>query len=81
MSFVSINAITVPEDRREVFEQRFAGSGASVGEAPGFEAYELMRPAGDGPYFVYTRWRSREDFEAFCAAEKGIRTGLQDKRD
>ena len=65
MSFVSINAITVPEDRREAIEERFAAAGGHVSDAPGFEAFEFMRPAGDGPYFVYTRWRAREDFEAW----------------
>ncbi len=69
MSFVSINAITVPEERREVFEERFAAAGAHVSDAPGFEAFEFMRPAGEGPYFVYTRWRAREDFEAWKSSE------------
>ena len=40
-----INAITVPEKRREVFEQRFAEGGRHVSLAQGFEPFELMRPA------------------------------------
>ncbi len=69
MSFVVINAITVPEERRETFEGRFAGSGGHVSQAPGFEAYELMRPASGDQYFVYTRWRSRDDFDAWKTSE------------
>ena len=29
----------------------------------GFEGFELLRPVeGDHRYYVYTRWRSEEDF-------------------
>ena len=65
MSVVVINAVTVPEERREEFEARFAGRAGHVAKAPGFEAFELMRPASGGRYFVYTRWRSQEDFDAW----------------
>lgn len=65
MSLVVINAVTVPEDRRQEFEARFAARAGHVAGAPGFEAFELMRPASGGQYFVYTRWRSQEDFDAW----------------
>ncbi|MQA95695.1 MAG: antibiotic biosynthesis monooxygenase [Streptosporangiales bacterium] len=66
MSVVKINAITVPADRREDFEKRFAGRAGMVEHAEGFEHFELLRPSGDDDrYFVYTRWRSEDDFQAW----------------
>ena len=38
--------------------------------APGFERFELLRPVeGTSDYLVYTRWRSREDFEAWQTSQ------------
>ncbi len=66
MSVVKINAITVPEDRRQEFERRFANRAGEVGKSPGFESFELLRPDdGRDVYFVYTRWRSNDDFMAW----------------
>jgi heme-degrading monooxygenase HmoA len=40
-----------------------------VASAPGFEAFELLRPADDRDvYLVYTRWRSEADFERWAAS-------------
>jgi heme oxygenase (mycobilin-producing) len=66
MSYVAINVLTVPEGRGEVLEQRFAGRAGTVDAAPGFEHFELLRPVeGTGSYLVYTRWRTREDYQAW----------------
>ena len=66
MSVVRINAITVPADRVQEFERRFAARAGEVSKAPGFETFELMRPTdGRDVYLVYTRWRSEEDFQAW----------------
>lgn len=66
MSVVRINAITVPTDRVEEFERRFAARAGEVSKATGFETFELMRPTdGRDVYLVYTRWRSEEDFQAW----------------
>lgn len=65
MSVVVINAVTVPSERREEFEARFAARAGQVSKAPGFEAFELLRPDEGDRYLVYTRWRGREDFEAW----------------
>ncbi len=64
MSIVRINAITVPKDRAEELERRFAARAGEVSSSPGFEAFELMRPTDDRDvYLVYTRWASRADFD------------------
>lgn len=66
MSIVRINAITVPPERAEDLERRFAARAGEVGSAPGFEEFALLRPAdGRETYLVYTRWRSQEDFDAW----------------
>ncbi|MGH2725914.1 MAG: antibiotic biosynthesis monooxygenase family protein [Actinomycetota bacterium] len=65
MSVVVINAVEVPAERREEFEARFAARAGHVSKAEGFEAFELLRPDGAEKYLVYTRWRGREDFDAW----------------
>ena len=70
MAYVAINVLTVPDGRGEVLEQRFGARAGSVERAAGFERFELLRPvAGTSDYLVYTRWRSREDFEAWTASQ------------
>jgi len=69
MSHVAINVLTVPGEKRELLEQRFAGRAGSVEQAPGFEHFELLRPVGGtDQYLVYTRWRDRESFDAWTAS-------------
>jgi heme-degrading monooxygenase HmoA len=61
-----MNVIDVPVDRKDEFEQRFARRAAQVHASPGFEAFELLKPADDNTkYIVYTRWTSKDDFEAW----------------
>jgi heme-degrading monooxygenase HmoA len=65
MSIVVINAVTVSEEGGADFEERFAKRAGTVSSAPGFEAFELLRPIGENRYLVYTRWASEEDFAAW----------------
>jgi heme oxygenase (mycobilin-producing) len=69
MSIVKINAITVPRDRFEEFAERFATRAGRVQSAPGFEAFELLRPNDDREVcLVLTRWSSEEEFQAWVAS-------------
>lgn len=70
MSFVVINAITVPEDSRTGFEERFANRAGEVASSPGFESFELLRPVGEtgDKYLVYTRWDSKESFQSWVSS-------------
>jgi heme-degrading monooxygenase HmoA len=69
MSFVAINVLQVPPAMRETLEQRFAARAGEVDRMPGFEHFELLRPAGgQDRYFVYTRWDSRDSFEAWLSS-------------
>ena len=66
MSVVRINAITVPKERADELEARFAARAGEVSSSPGFEAFELLRPTDDRDvYLVYTRWHSEDDFNAW----------------
>lgn len=66
MSIVKINAITVPRERFDEFERRFATRAGKVSSAEGFEAFELLRPNDERDVcLVITRWRSEDDFQAW----------------
>lgn len=72
MSFVVINAITVPGENRAELEKRFANRAGQVSSAEGFESFELLRPANEeagDKYYVYTRWVSKESFEAWMGSQ------------
>ncbi len=69
MSFVVINIVTVPPEFHEEFERRFAQRAGLVEKQPGFEAFELLKPEQGNDFFVYTRWRSREDFDRWVSSE------------
>lgn len=74
MSFVAINVLTVPPGSGDTLEQRFAARAGSVDTSPGFERFELLRPVeGTDDYLVYTRWRSRADFDAWTASQEFAR--------
>ena len=60
-----VNAVTVPTERAEEFEKRFAARAGQVSASPGFEAFELLRPKQGERYLVYTRWRSEDEFQAW----------------
>ena len=70
MPFVAINVLTVTDGGGPTLEERFARRAGSVERAAGFERFELLRPlVGTDQYLVYTRWRSREDFEAWTRSQ------------
>ena len=69
MSGVNINAITVPRDRFDVFERRFASRAGRVSAARGFESFELLRPNDDRDVcLVITHWRSEGDFQSWVSS-------------
>jgi heme oxygenase (mycobilin-producing) len=71
MSYVVINAIEVPEGGGERLEERFSNRAGEVSKAEGFEAFYLLRPDNDaaaGRYFVFTKWASKEAFEAWMSS-------------
>ncbi|WP_430787783.1 antibiotic biosynthesis monooxygenase family protein [Virgibacillus flavescens] len=61
--FVVMNNITVTDDGRTVFEDRFKQRNASVDSSPGFQAFRLLRPKSGNTYIVLTQWATVEDFD------------------
>jgi len=69
MSYVVINAITVPSGQGDELAARFAGRAGMVEQADGFEQFDLLRPADDRDrWLVVTRWRDEASFEAWMAS-------------
>ncbi len=69
MPYIVMNAVTVPSERAAEFEERFAKRAGKIKEQDGFEAFELMRPAdGKDRFIVYTRWASKDAFDAWVAS-------------
>ena len=70
MTVVKINAITVPDDAGPELERRFAARAGAVDQQPGFEGFELLRPTdGGNKYFVVTRWKDDESFQAWMGSQ------------
>jgi len=81
MSIVVINAVAVPPQAREAFEQRFAARAGKVESATGFEGFELLRPAeGQDQYYVYTRWESQEAFDSWRTSQEFDRAHSADAK-
>jgi heme-degrading monooxygenase HmoA len=66
VSYVVINAITVPAERADELAARFAGRAGMVEQSDGFEQFDLLRPAdGREQWLVVTRWRDEAAFKAW----------------
>jgi len=75
MSVVKINLVSMPEDKRERFEERFRNRAGAVESTDGFEWFELLRPVmGTDTYLVYTRWSSEEAYQAWQSGQDFDRT-------
>lgn len=65
MSVVRINAITVPDGAGNELAHRFRQRVGEVEKTVGFEGFELLRPVSGNTWYVYTRWASEKDFQAW----------------
>jgi heme-degrading monooxygenase HmoA len=85
MAYVVMNVLSVPGGRGEVLEQRFASRAGMVENSKGFEHFELLRPVeGTDQYLVYTRWTTKDDFEAWQSSrsfEAGHKAANQPAQD
>jgi heme oxygenase (mycobilin-producing) len=69
VSYVVVNAITVPTAQADELAARFAGRAGLVESADGFERFELLRPADSREqWLVMTTWRDQAAFEAWMAS-------------
>ncbi len=82
MAVVKINAIEVDPERGPELEARFAQRASEVEQMPGFLGFELLRPTeNETRYFVYTRWASEEDFQAWVKSAAFTRGHAQASAD
>ena len=71
MSVVKINAITPAEGGELELEARFGRRVREVEHMEGFEGFQLLRPvSGEDRYYVYTKWRSEEDFQRWVNSDE-----------
>jgi heme-degrading monooxygenase HmoA len=69
MSYVVINAITVPVDQHDAMAERFAKRAGLVEQAEGFERFTLLRPAdGKESWLVETQWKDEASFQAWMGS-------------
>ena len=81
MAVVKMNVITVPPDRADELEARFAARATEVDKQPGFLGFELLRPEEGDRYIVYTKWESEDAFAAWAqssAFQRGHRAHHQE---
>jgi heme-degrading monooxygenase HmoA len=67
--FIVMNRFQVAPGREADFEQAFRERRRLVDGMPGFVAFDLLRPDGDGVFISMTRWESKADFEAWTQSE------------
>jgi heme-degrading monooxygenase HmoA len=69
VTFIAVNAITVPPEGGDELARRFAARAGAVDQQDGFEGFELLRPADDRTtWLVLTRWRDEEAFKAWVGS-------------
>jgi heme-degrading monooxygenase HmoA len=66
---IKINAITVSAGSGDELARRFAARAGAVDNQPGFEGFELLKPADDRTtWLVVTRWKDEESFQAWVSS-------------
>lgn len=69
VTFIAVNAITVPPEGGDELAKRFAARAGAVDQQDGFEGFELLRPADDRTtWLVMTRWRDEDAFKAWVSS-------------
>lgn len=69
MTFVAVNAISVPEGGGEELAHRFAARAGEVDKAEGFIGFQLLRPTdGKDRWLVMTQWRDQDAFQAWVSS-------------
>lgn len=70
MSYVTINAVTVPDEHADEFERRFGARAGQVDKVPGFREFKLLRPTDDREqWLVYTAWDDKASFDAWVDSD------------
>jgi heme-degrading monooxygenase HmoA len=68
--FVMMNRMTVPHEKREMFEKMFLSRAKAVDRRPGFLKAEILRPKEGNEYVVMTHWESESAFDGWVGSEE-----------
>jgi heme-degrading monooxygenase HmoA len=68
--FVVCNRVKVNPQHTEAFEQLFLSRAHAVDQMPGFKAFQLLRPAKPGDwYVVMVTWESKDHYQAWMKSD------------
>lgn len=61
--FIVCNNISVTEEGRPIFENRFKNRAGLIENEPGFQAIRVLRPLTDDTYVIMTMWENEQNFK------------------
>lgn len=67
--FVAMNNFKVVPDMSEAFEERWTSRESHLKDSPGFKSFALLKCDTPGEYVSFSRWESRQHFEAWTKSQ------------
>ncbi|MED0887193.1 heme-degrading monooxygenase HmoB [Bacillus mycoides] len=61
--YIVCNNISVTDDGRPVFENRFKNRAGLIENEPGFQAIRVLRPLSNDTYVILTMWETEQNFK------------------
>ncbi|MBC6976103.1 antibiotic biosynthesis monooxygenase [Bacillus sp. Xin] len=61
--FIVCNNISVTDEGRPVFENRFKNRAGLIESEPGFQAIRVLRPLSNDTYVIMTMWETEQNFK------------------
>lgn len=61
--FIVCNNISVTDEGRPVFENRFKNRAGLIENEPGFQAIRVLRPLSNDTYVIMTMWETEQNFK------------------
>ncbi len=73
--YFAMNHITVPEDKRERFEEMFKTRARAVDKRPGFIKFYCLKPESGDTYIIMTLWENKKAFEEWANGSPEFKDG------
>lgn len=67
--YVVMNVLQVPEQGKSKMMELFANSAENMKQVPGCLEFQFLNSLDEEKQIVYTKWESREAFEAWTKSE------------
>ena len=83
--YIVCNNISVTDEGRPVFENRFKNRAGLIENEPGFQAIRVLRPLSNDTYVILTMWETEQNFKdwtesrSFENAHKNVLPKQKDK--